>query len=492
MPNPGDREARGPYSSMLRAAGNFAGTVGAAIPSLSAVTGPTDWFLRNAARAVSAFGYSKPAEPQKPTRNIPMLTSNQHNCDGYEVPLNLGFTADTKVGAMTLAGIDMDEMTFDFIKQVETRFAVFMLATTTGRDALLWSIDHSPAKLHDTESVADFRAATAPMFLANFGKYWRGDLVLRFKAVRTRFHGAKLLVGFIPHNSDNDTVPSVADALDYHSVVWDLSAVDEIEFAVPYTSNKAWSNFDDDNGQIFVSVIAPMVCPSNVAQQIPIEVSVRCADNFAVAGYGMAKNTSPVHRYGTFAGSSPLGEAHLSSSSVLVTQAAPLPYTTLSHEDAELYCIGNAMRSLKQILNVGMRMDPKSVASYPPGDGKFTDHVYDWLLTTEVSTTSSTNIPHALIAPMYALWRGGWVLTATVPDNAMLEVSLNPYTTVTGKDIVTAVVPYTAAFSRSIWTDSKMQATVTTKFGQYLTVTGHAADDFQLGYFKYLPWLKIT
>lgn len=482
-PAPADSEADKPYSTMLTAAGTFAGTVGRAFPLLSSIVGPTEWFLRAASKAVSAFGYAKPIEVRRPERSLLTLTSNQHNCDGYEPVLNMGFTADTAVGLMSLAGLPYDEMSLDFLKSVDSRFASFLFNKGSGRDSVLWTYDQKMSAFHDTEAVTPYRASTMPMFLANFNRYWRGDLVLTFTAIRTQFHSGKLLIGFIPYNSDNDTVPSVADVLDYHSVVWDISTQKSLEFTLPFTSSTAWSTFDKDNGQVFVSIVSPLVCPDNVAQSVSINVSVRCANNFCVAAPG------PLQKKGAYA-PSPTAEWLMPSNTVFYGAAAQaaLPYNTISSEDAELYCIGNALRSVKQMLSKNEPLNPYARINIT--DPAVTEWVLDWIQNAHEARTQATNSPHALVLGAYGLHRGGWAMTAYSenPDN-LIEVQLDPVTTVRGRGIVSVVAPFYNATTRSIQPVSKPLRAYAR---HELFFDARAADDFQLGMFTHTPWLKVA
>lgn len=475
---PQDREASGPYSRMLAAAGTFGGTVGSAFPVLSSIMGPTEWFLRAAAKAVSSFGYSKPVEPTRPMRTLNALTTYQHNSDGFETAINLGLTADTRVGLMKLAGMDADEMTVDFLKRYHTRIDMFSYAKTTGRDTVLWTIDQSVNQLYDRESNAAYRACSMPLYLANMAWYWRGDLTFTFTAVRTIFHSGKLLIGFIPYNEENDTTPGVADAMDYHSVVWDLSSASTVEFTVPFTSSSAWSTFSRDNGQIFVSVISPLVCPANVAQSVPITVTVGCADNFAVAG--VRSLHSPV----TYYGDDPLAEEPRDSESFFDVAQADLPYATLSSADAELYCIGNAFRSLKQVLNVAQVIQPVSVTA---GD-VYKSIDCNWIATASRAKVGSSYNSHAAIMGLYSLYRGSWGLTATVPLGEVVEATWASTGRVRARDILTVSVPYYSETTRSLFIGGKA-VTLFAKATPLLEA--NAGDDFQAGYFVHLPWVKV-
>jgi len=466
---------------MMSAAGTFSGAVGRAIPMLSNITGPTEWFMRTAANAVSALGYSKPLEVNRPQNTIRSVTTNQHNFDGFEPSLNLGFAADTKIGSMPLAGLDVDEMSFEFLKSVSTRFDLFNFAKTSGRDTVLWSKEQKISDFYDQESAQSLRTATMPQYLANFGKYWRGDLVINFQAVRTQFHSGKLLIGFIPHNDDNDVTPSVADVLDYHSVMWDLSVTDSVEFTLPFTSARAWSNFDFDNGQVFVSVVAPLSCPANVAQSIPITVSVKCGDNFCVAAQ------QSVHVLGTYGGPDVATQNKLAINTVFAAQTGA-PYATLSSEEAELYCVGNALRSSKQLLSKSIPVTGTPFALLPPY-AHITEHAVDWPAQCKAHHAEQTDNFHALIMGAYALRRGSWNCTAISDSfNVMIEANTDASTSVRGRDILSVSVPYYSDTTRR--TDTPAQKVTYTAEG-HLFFEAHAGDDYQLGCFLHTPWLLI-
>lgn len=481
MNNPADQETEKPYSGMMRAAGNFAGALGRAVPSLSVVTGPTEWFTRTAANAISSFGYSKPLEVERATKTIQGVSTHQHNCDGYIPTLNLGFGADTKLGLMQLAGLDKDEMSFEFLKGIPTRFDMFNFAKTDGRDTLLWSRDQTVSKLYDQENTLDdLRTATVPLFLANFARFWRGDLVLNFTAIRTQFHAGKLLIGFIPHNDDNDTVPSVAEVLDYHSVVWDLSVTDNIEFTLPFTSSRAWSDFDYDNGEVFVKILSPLVAPENVASSVPITVSVACGDNFAVA----AQQT--VHMVGTYGGAAVTESDNLPENTAFQVEG-DVPYTTLSSDDAELYCIGNAMRSCKQLISKAVPIVGTPVGILPPESNLFSTSL-DWVGSTLDAANKKTDNFHSLVMGAYGLHRGSWSLTAIADTfGSLLEARTDTSTVVRSRDTLSISVPFYSPTSRRQAT-SDIAAHITHRGKVFFEV--NAGDDFQLGCFLHTPWVS--
>jgi hypothetical protein len=231
-----------------------------------------------------------------------------------------------------------------------------------------------------------------------------------------------------------------------------------------------------------------MVCPANVSQTFPIEVCVRCADNFMVAGY------KKMNMHGTYHSGTPPTESNVLPVSHFVGQAGTgtTPYTTLSYEDAELYCIGNAMRSLKQVLNVGVAATPTVVENWPVApDDKFTTRTYDWVYDAQHASQQGTNNPHAIIHALYAFWRGSWSLTTIVDPGSLVEATTDQYTTITATDIITVTVPYRSKTTRSAFGELGQFVKVDTKKDIHVSATAHAGDDFQLGYTKYLPWLKI-
>lgn len=138
-------------------------------------------------------------------------------------------------------------------------------------------------------------------------KYWRGDIIYRFKVICSRFHRGRLLIQWDPNAK---ATPTVGDTNVVYSTVVDISEDTDVEFRVPYlgampflrnTVNTEASfglnlpNLGDSataipagnngahNGQITVSVLTQQTSPVASAD-IVVLAFVRAADNMVFGG----------------------------------------------------------------------------------------------------------------------------------------------------------------------------------------------------------------
>lgn len=462
--NPTDAEATGPLSSVLSAASNLATVMynNIPVPTLSGVLGPTAWFLRAASNAASSFGYSNTIDTRPPIVKYDGYSQYKHNADGADVTMNLGLVHDAHVAPMKLGGRDEDEMSIDFIKAICVRTNMFTWSTTDGRGVTLHSQDHIISGYVNAESGADKWMPSTVAYLSNFTRYWRGDIRLTFSVASTQFHSGKLLIGFIPRNANDDVIPAVDVTYDYHSVLWDISATKTIDFVVPFMYYKAWATRGEDMGQIFVSVVTPLVAPTNVSTSVPIVMSVCGTESFAVASVRGMHET-------------------------VATQA---DFVTTSTQEAELYCIGSALRSMKQLLNLAEQVYPTKFSILdPPADEysfSFVEHA------TNDAATPTTRV-HSAIINSYHFWRGGYRVFAYGPKDVVIKAYLeNRSTTVAiAPTRIDVTVPYESVTSRTkVTEDRQPKVHIAVPTDTAMLFEAYAADDFQLGYFTHTPWQR--
>jgi hypothetical protein len=194
-------------------------------------------------------------------------------------------------------GLDgKDELSIAYICGRESYIGSAILSSTDAVDALTLVSRVTPGLAY-TSGAANAPYQFTPMAYASVPfKYWRGDIIFRFKFICTRFHKGRVRITFDPTNNISTTVPDYTTV--FNEVV-DIGADQDIEIRVPYSqattfleSNVATGNYNlsgtalapdgYSNGLITMRVVNPLSGPQS-STAIPVLVFVRAADNIEFA-----------------------------------------------------------------------------------------------------------------------------------------------------------------------------------------------------------------
>lgn len=192
-------------------------------------------------------------------------------------------------------GLDgTDELSLAYIAGRESYIGTATLSSSDAVDKLTMAANVTPALFYTT-NIADSSKPYqfTPMgYLCNMFKYWRGDIIYRFKFVCTRFHKGRVRITWDPENNITTTVPDYTTV--FNEVV-DIGAEQDIEIRVPYsqdvtflptylnngnlTMNGSALTLDTfSNGIITMRVVNPLSGPL-ATSSISVLVFARAADN---------------------------------------------------------------------------------------------------------------------------------------------------------------------------------------------------------------------
>lgn len=305
-----------PVSTILTAASTMSTAMGSLVPSLKSVFGPTTWFLAQAARAASYFGFSKPTvlTAVKRVHNIPSIA--EHNVDLPTPSLVVGPLSTNRLGFdATTTQTDVDEMSIDFVKSQYSQLTILDWASTQTGGTVLGNIALSPAhywfrllpspgpqftRLPPAAATASATAfqPTSLMNLCSYFKFWRGGIKFRFTFVKTKFHAGRVqfavAYGLYPANNTGLGSPSYIVAPNYSvsgpqaqgfNIVFNLKDSNVCEFTVPYVSSEPYTNFVAAIGSLRVFVVDPLQVTGVVSNSIQVLVEVCGAEDFEPACY---------------------------------------------------------------------------------------------------------------------------------------------------------------------------------------------------------------
>jgi hypothetical protein len=207
----------------------------------------------------SASCFKQKALPKMATSNDNNLTHmlSTHSNNSL-IPVNTGQASKNEMDFSTMLSIPCYYDHFD------------VLATDTA-STNKWSEEVSPAigpniTNADTSESADYIQAVSTLF-----KKWKGGIIYRFRAVKTRFHSVRLRVWFSP----GSTAVTSLDRNTIYSKIIDLEVENSFTFEVPYIHPYNMLNVSKGTtslGLIGVDIENPLVAPASVKPQFEVIV----------------------------------------------------------------------------------------------------------------------------------------------------------------------------------------------------------------------------
>jgi hypothetical protein len=292
-----------PISSGLlqlsRAASSFSN-----IPLLTPFLKPASWFLAASSGAARAFGFSKPLATVAPVRNTVLQQPGIANADGVDTSDSLALYSDNFVTAPPgFSGKDVDEMSIKYIASIPAYYTTLTWNAYTGSGSTvagtnLATIKLEPNTFSATVSTAGYTYYDHVPFayISQFFRYWRGDIALRFKFVKTQFHSGRLEILWNPFFQGSNTDEFRTQL---HRDVIDIRECNEYTVVFPFTSNlqmrDAWDGYESgdqpaDAGAMFLNITTPLVAPATAPQSVQIIVEAFAVD-YEVAAPGYRQST---------------------------------------------------------------------------------------------------------------------------------------------------------------------------------------------------------
>lgn len=155
-------------------------------------------------------------------------------------------------------GIDVgDELLISSIVKRESFLFTYRWTGTNAPNDLLFAARVTPEMLINKTVSSVTQLQGTPMWMvSNFFKFWRGDIIFRFKFLCTKFHRGRVKISWDPFGDIGATAESTN--LVYTKIV-DISECDDIEICIPYTQVTSYLNLLRDNTQNHVDTVATSI-----------------------------------------------------------------------------------------------------------------------------------------------------------------------------------------------------------------------------------------
>jgi len=308
-----EKKSHGLYSGLV---GKVADVVSYSkyIPSLSAIGGTAEWFLRGASKGLEAFGYAKPVESHVPTRVLRSVYAGDTHIDIPSDAFVVGpFQGNTLAVTADLGCDDEDHMAFDYVLTKESYIYRGTMSTTQVAGTLLYGTQVSPSSFWYRDvsttptpngnigmpdvgpiTVNCFLPSTL-MYVANNFRMWRGDIKFRIKFAKTKMHGARVQLTYTPQYVRTPSSTAISTTIrtpfvsgnivqpQGFSTIVDLRDGSDFEFIVPYVSPIEYTSFNSSIGSFTMHVVNGLVTPATASTSIDFAVFVSAMPGFELA-----------------------------------------------------------------------------------------------------------------------------------------------------------------------------------------------------------------
>jgi len=310
-----DEYGKGPISAPASAVANIAGKL-----EKAPVIGPLATATRVGAKAVSdiasLFGFSTVPNIDAVDGLAPRAFPHMANV-GIPYPrekLSLDPKNEISVNPQDVGDHSEDNLNIAELAGRESYMSTFQWLTTDGVDTTLYSTRVTPMMFSNAAVAGGTVAAVAPMgWVAAMFRYWRGDIIFRFRIIASQYHKGRLRISWDPTGLAGDNMATNPNTIPLiQTKIVDIGKSSDIEIRIPYqqatqwlavkaayedapftSGNRPWVNgpaYDyrpgNDNGYLQVRVANVLSSPNEkptAANGVRILVSVRAADNIEFA-----------------------------------------------------------------------------------------------------------------------------------------------------------------------------------------------------------------
>lgn len=437
-----------PYSSTLHSASKTLSWVAKGVPSLASLASPTSWFLAKTAGILRAYGFSKPLIQEPPMRSLMMTSANEQAVDCPSTSLMVGpLASNTLRMDPQVGGTVVDEMSLAYVLSRWSQICVGNITTARASGSVMYATGIAPSYFwFRTRTTPPFCNVPVPalsasgnngfipsnqLYFASMFKLWRGGFKFRFTFSKTKLHGGRVMVCYVPYPNLNSGIgitgttsaptlpsylgpelgPSSAPQPFGQTAIFDLRDSSVFEFEVPYSAPVPHMRFNDVMGSLTMSILDSVQATGVVSDTIDFLVEVCC-----MPGFELSIPSGPL-----FAGTD--GGTPVSQSGRVLSSTQP--------SACEL-TIGECITSLKQLIMIPKWSEMGSVEN-----GKVdTMNIMPWFFTP----TQSSLTPGPIGLPRETFSYGGqismcyaWVRGSTevhayplAADGVTMIASFNP------------------------------------------------------------------
>lgn len=358
-----DEYGTGPISTPASAVANAAGSL-KKIPAIAKFATATQIGAKAVGKIASMFGYTNvpvisDSQPMRPSA-FPQLASAEVGFPSEKLTLDPKNELTIDPSALGLPSVD--ELSIEHLVQRESFLISTTWSTSDTVDQQLFYSAVSPWMFRDDVTAQQHKIQMPPCaWVANLFENWRGDVIFRFRFIRSKYHKGRVKISFDPSGQVTNNlieIPESSNAI--FTKIVDIAEEDNVEVRIPYKqavaflrtntsfTNDVWKrratdvagnfiyNPNDHNGMITVRVLNVLTAPI-ASSTIEMLISVRGAENLEFA--------NPCH-VGEFSPYEIQSQDEYEDESVLIETGPVTPVC----DSLYLLHYGETMKSLRQLL----------------------------------------------------------------------------------------------------------------------------------------------
>lgn len=361
-----------PISSGFSALSRTVRWIAKGVPSLSSMAGPASWFLGKTAGAIRYFGYSRPLVQDPFVRMQQLQSVGENNVDVPAAGIMVGPLASNHLAVSPAFGAsDVDEMALSYVLSRYCQVCYGSITTSNTSGQVVYAAKVNPLcwwfRAGTTAPYCNIPPPGAPtgnnngfqpsdlFYWSQMFRYWRGGFKMRFTFAKTKLHGGRVLASFIPLTAGATCAIGIVGSADTpeaaaglvqpfgYSAIFDLRDGNVFDFDIPYVSAQPWLGVFDQVGSVSLSIIDPLQASSVVSTSVSFLVEIAGAPDFELSG--------------------PVGPNYpaLPEATLIMTQSGKMVSTIGT--DASQYTIGEAITSVKQLIQIPHTMPGINIAS---------------------------------------------------------------------------------------------------------------------------------
>lgn len=405
--NPSDQESgggQGPVSKILSSSAKLASALGA-IPFLSSITGPAEWFLNISSGIATAFGWSKPVLDSNLNRVVQNLHWYSNNSNAPDASQPMSLLTDNKVTVMdSMSHSGIDEMSLAFLKAKWAFYTSFNWVSTDLNGLQLYSAELKPSTFIQEDTLVNISLTqtahqlimTPVAFLGKIFEYYRGSFRIKIRIVKTDLHSGRLVFSYQPGSAAAATI-TLAQTQYLHREIIDIRDGDEICLDFPWSLSNNYLRTTQSYGRFYIHVLNELRAPETVSNTIQLLMEVCGCEDLE---YQVLKTTD-------------MTPAHLQaddSNEMLI--CSPIGNSSIKKDEgiSSQMCIGESIQSILQILKRSNRV---CVSGIPLEFSVGTMRPFSNGFARTALATSTTTYPMFgsdymnLFASLYCFSRGG-------------------------------------------------------------------------------------
>lgn len=258
----GDEFGQGPVSRVASAIANVASKL-TDVPYIQPFASATEIAASAVSKIGAIFGFTDVPviADVMPVKNMPFQSMASAGIGEPATKLTIDPKNELCVDPRTVGLSGGDELAIKSLVIRESLLSVVNWSSTASSDSVLFACPVQPTLYESSSGTGQILKALVPMGLvAQCFRYWRGDIIFRFKVICSKYHRGRLRITWDPFG---DIVFDDASTTTSFNKIVDISSGVDLEMRIKYSQALHWlktitaedldANYQRKAGEVFVN-----------------------------------------------------------------------------------------------------------------------------------------------------------------------------------------------------------------------------------------------